>query len=209
MPTLPKTFLTPEEYLEIERKAETKSEYFQGEMFPMGEPDTPGDRPRRPGDRIDPMAGIGEAHSLVVGNAIASLNAQLRSRSDRVYSSGMRLFVSEAKLFTYPDVMAVHGDRTFLDERRDTLLNPSLIIEVVTPTTEAYDHGRKAEHYRTIESLRQHLLLSCDRVLAFLYTRQSDGRWLVDVMNGLEDVLQIPSVGGTLKLADLYDKVEF
>jgi Uma2 family endonuclease len=108
-----KTFITPEQYLEIERKAEFKSEYYQGEMFAM--------------------AGAREAHNLLTGNISAGLHLQFRSRPCRVYSNDMRVRVSPTGLYTYPDVIGGCGDREFLDDRKDTLLNPSLMVEVLSP----------------------------------------------------------------------------
>ncbi|MGA9624926.1 MAG: Uma2 family endonuclease [Bryobacteraceae bacterium] len=188
MSTQPKTFLTPEQYLEIEREAEYKSEYFQGEMFAM--------------------AGAGEAHNVLVGNLVTGLNNHLRSRPCRVYSNDMRVRVSATGLYTYPDVVVVCGERRFLDERRDTLLNPSLLIEVLSPSTEAYDRGKKFEHYRSIESLREYLLVASDRVHVDLYTRQPDGRWLLTSADRLEDSLDLQSVGCRLALLDLYEKTD-
>ena len=188
MSTQPKTFLTPEQYLEIERAAEYKSDYCDGEMFAM--------------------AGAGEAHNVLVGNLVADLHQQLRSRPCRVYSNDMRVRVHATGLYTYPDVVVVCGERRFLDDRRDTLLNPSLLIEVLSPSTEAYDRGRKFEHYRSIESLGEYLLVASDRVHADLYTRQPDGRWLLTSADRLEDSLDLESVGCRLALADLYEKVD-
>jgi Uma2 family endonuclease len=189
MSTLPKPHLTPQEYLEIERQAEFKSEYFQGQMFAM--------------------AGARETHNLIVANAIGELIRQFKSRPCRVYPSDMRVCVSKVGLYTYPDVVAVCGDREFLDGQLDTLVNPNLIIEVLSPSTEAYDRGRKFESYRSIESLRQYLVVSSDRVHADLFTRASDGQWSLSEASQLQDTLDIRSVGCTLKLSDLYDKVEW
>ena len=189
MSTLPKTFLTPEEYLEIERKAETKSEYFQGRMFAM--------------------AGAREGHNLIVAHIIAQLDQQFRSRPCRVYASDMRVCVNAFGLYTYPDVVAVCGDRKFLDGQMDTLLNPNLIVEVLSPSTEAYDRTRKSEYYCSIESLRDYLVVSSGRVHAERFTRGADGLWARTEAGRLEETLELPSVGCTLQLADLYDKVEF
>jgi Uma2 family endonuclease len=186
--TQPKTFLTPEEYLEIERKAEYKSEYCDGEMFAM--------------------AGAGEVHNLLVTNLVAGLHQQLRSRPCRVYSNDMRVRVHATGLYTYPDVVVVCGERRFLDDRRDTLLNPSLLIEVLSPSTEAYDRGRKFDQYRSIESLGEYLLVASDRVHVDQYTRQPDGRWLLTAASRLEDSLDLQSVGYRLALADLYERVD-
>jgi Uma2 family endonuclease len=120
----------------------------------------------------------------------------------------MRVRVSATGLYTYPDVVVVCGERRFLDERRDTLLNPSLLIEVLSPSTEAFDRGRKFEHYRSIESFGEYLLVASDRVHTDLYTRGPDGRWLLTSADGLEDSLDLESIGCRLALADLYEKVD-
>jgi Uma2 family endonuclease len=189
MATQPKTYLTPEQYLEIERKAEFKSEYFQGEMFLM--------------------SGAREPHNLIVWNLSAEFHQQLRKRPCRAYVNDMRVQVGATGLYTYPDLAAVCGEPQFLDSTRDTLLNPSLIVEVLSPSTEAYDRGRKFEHYRTVESVTEYLLVSSERVSAELYTRQPDGRWLLTAVSRLEDSLDLESIGVHLALADLYERVDF
>jgi Uma2 family endonuclease len=186
--TQPKTFLTPEQYLEIERKAEYKSEYFNGEMFAM--------------------AGAKRAHNQIVANLIAGLHRQLRSRPCDVYPGDMRVYVPATRLYTYPDVTTVCGEPRFLDDQEDTLLNPGLVVEVLSPSTEAYDRGRKFDQYKSIDSLREYLLVATDRVHADLYTRQTDGRWLLTSPDRLEDSLTLESAGAQLTLADLYEKVD-
>jgi len=186
--TNPKTFLTPEQYLEIEREAEFKSEYFNGEMFAM--------------------AGAKEAHNLLTASVVGALYAQRRSGPCRIYTNDMRVRVSATGLYTYPDVIVACGERHFLDDRRDTLLNPKLIVEVLSPTTEAYDRGRKFEHYKTIESLAEYLLISSDRVHVDLFRRQPDGDWLLKSAGRIEEVLDLSSIGCRLSLADLYEQVE-
>jgi Uma2 family endonuclease len=120
----------------------------------------------------------------------------------------MRVGVHATGLYTYPDVVVACGERRFLDERRDTLLNPSLLIEVLSPSTETYDRGKKFEHFRSIESLHEYLLVASDRVHAELYTRQPDGRWLFASADRLEDSLDLESIGCRLALADLYEKTD-
>jgi Uma2 family endonuclease len=186
--TQPKTFLTPEQYLEIEREAKFKSEYCDGEMFAM--------------------AGAGENHNQLVMNLVIGLGIQFRSRPCRVYSNDMRVRVGATGLYTYPDVVVVCGERRYLDDRRDTLLNPSLLVEVLSPSTEAYDRGRKFESYRSIESLSEYLLVASDRVHVDLYTRQPDGRWLLTSASRLEDSLDLQSAGFRVALAELYEKVD-
>ena len=188
MSTQAKPFLTPEQYLEIERRAEYKSEYWRGEMFAM--------------------AGAARQHGLLTGNLFASLHQQLRGRRCEVYSSDMRVLIPATGLYTYPDVVAVCGDPRLADDHRDTLLNPTFAAEILSPSTESYDRGRKSEHYRTVESLQEYLLVAQDRVQAELYTRQSEGTWLLREARRLEDALELGSIGCRVLLADLYDKVE-
>ncbi len=111
--------------------------------------------------------------------------------------------------YVYPDVTAVYGEPQFLDLTRDTLLNPNLIVEVLSPSTEAYDRGRKFELYQSIPSFTEYLLLASDRVHADFYVRQPGGLWLRSSFGELGDELTLESVGCRLKLADLYEKVEF
>ena len=189
MATQPRAFLTPEQYLELERKAEYKSEYFNGEMFAM--------------------AGAKEAHNLLVANLVAAIHRQIRERPCRVYPSDMRVHVNSTGLYTYPDVTGLCGERLFVDGQTDTLLNPGLIVEVLSPSTEAYDRGRKFEQYQSIGSLREYLLVASDRIHVDLYTRQPDDRWLLTSVNRPEDSLALDSVGARLTLSDLYEKVAF
>jgi len=187
--TQPKTFLTPEQYLEIERKAEYKSEYYRGEMFAM--------------------AGASREHNLLVAHLLRDLGNQLRGKPCEVYPSDMRVRVSSTGLYIYPDVVAVCGEPRLLDNQMDILLNPRVIIEVLSPSTEAYDRGRKFEHYQSIDSFKEYLLLASDRVHADLFTRQPDGRWLLTSATHLEDSLDLQSVGCSLALAGLYEKIDF
>jgi Uma2 family endonuclease len=186
--TQPKTFLTPEQYLEIERKAEYKSEYYAGEMFAM--------------------SGAKEAHNLVAVNLTIELGRQLRPRRCRLYPSGMRVCVSATGLYTYPDLSALCGEPRFLDDQRDTLLNPTLVIEVLSPSTEGYDRGRKFEHYRSIETLMEYLLVVPDRVHTELFRRQPDSTWVLTEASSLDAVLHLESVDCRLALSDIYDQVD-
>jgi len=172
----------------MERKAEFKSEYYNGEMFAM--------------------AGAKEAHNLLVTNLVGLFYSQLRRGPCRVYSNDMRVSVSATGLYTCPDVAAVCGERQFLDEQRDTLLNPSLIVEVLSPSAEAYDRGRKFEHHQSIEWFTEYLLISSDRVHVDLFRRQPDGDWLLKSADRIEDVLDLQSVCCRLSLAELYEQVE-
>ena len=149
MPAMPKPLLTPEEYLARERRAETKSEYLRGEVFAM--------------------AGASRAHNLIASNAAGELRQQLRDRPCEVYPSDMRVKVSPSGLYTYPDVTVVCGEPQFEDAEVDTLLNPKVLVEVLSPSTADYDRGGKFTHYRRLPSLQEYVLISQDRPLVEHY----------------------------------------
>ena len=112
-------------------------------------------------------------------------------------------------LYTYPDVSIVCGEPKFRDERRRTLLNPIVIVEVLSPSTEGYDRGRKFEYYKELESLAEYLLVASDHMHADLFTRQPDGRWILSSAERPGDAIELVSIGCRLILADIYEKVEF
>lgn len=191
-------YLTEQEYLEMERAADFKSEYFAGEVFAL--------------------AGASPRHVLIVTYTAAMLVGRLRGRPCYTYSSDLRLLVSPTGLYTYPDIAVVCGKPQFEDTREDTLLNPSVIIEALSPSTEAYDRGAKFRQYRRLESLTDYLLISQDRALVEHYERQPDEdspagepgtRWLLTAYQGLDNTVIIPSIGVALPLREIYDKVEW
>jgi Uma2 family endonuclease len=187
MSTLAKPWYTPEQYLALERKAETKSEYFDGAIFAM--------------------AGASREHNLIVANVTAELHPQLKRRPCELYPGDMRVKVTETGLYTYPDVVVVCGEPQFEDEQGDTLLNPTLIVEVLSSTTEAYVRGDKTAHFRQLESLQEYVLIAQDRVRVERYARQPDGQWLLLETTDLGDTIQLASIGCQLALAEVYDKV--
>lgn len=188
MATAPNTYLTPEQYLEIERRAQEKSEYWNGEMFAM--------------------AGGSAAHSELTAAVISILRPQLLRRGCRVYDSNMRVRISATDLYTYPDVTAICGAPEFADGRKDTLVNPTLIVEVLSPSTEAYDRGKKFAQYRSIPSLREYLLIAQDQMQVELYIRTSSTTWELTVFTGTDAVVTLPSLSASIPLADLYQGVD-
>ena len=184
----PKSYITPEEYLATERKAEYKSEYFNGEMFAM--------------------AGASERHVSIVANVMYLLVGQLKGRPGKAYSSDMRVKVSPTGLYTYPDVVVVCGQPQFADEQKDTLLNPTLIVEVLSESTKDYDRGEKFEHYRTLPSLSEYVLIAQDKYHVEHFVRQPDNRWLLSETNLLGDTIHLSSIACDLALTEVYDKVE-
>lgn len=184
--TQPDRFLTPEEYLAIERAAETKSEYFAGEMFAL--------------------AGASRRHNRIVANLIVELGTRLEGGPCEVYPSDMRVKVSETGLYTYPDVLVVCGEPELEDD--DILLNPRLILEVLSPSTEAYDRGRMFEHYRRIPSLAEYLLVAQDTHRIEQYTRQDRERWLLTEVRGPDGVVRCESISCELPYARVYRNVD-
>ena len=178
---------TPTEYLRRERSALHKSEYRDGEVVAM--------------------TGASRAHNLIASNLCRELSQQLRGGPCEVYVADMRVKVNEAGLYTYPDVVAACGEIRFEDDVTDTLFNPTLVVEVLSWFTEAYDRGEKFALYRRLESLQEYLLLAQDRVRAEHYVREGD-RWAFIELNSLDDVLTLPSIDCRVRLADVYERVE-
>jgi Uma2 family endonuclease len=183
------TRYTPAQYLALERDAEFRHEYYDG--------------------YITAMAGGSPEHNRIALNFAAKLNNQLEDRECVAYISDIRLLVSSTGLYTYPDVMAVCGEPLFQKlEGVKTLLNPTLIVEVLSPTTEAYDRGGKFDHYRQLPSLEEYVLVSQDKVLVERYTRQGDD-WLLTAFKSLGDTLQLGSIDCAITLREIYAKVKF
>jgi Uma2 family endonuclease len=179
---------TPEEYLTLERASAERHEYFAGEIFAMG--------------------GASEPHNLIVTNLVRELSLQLKGRPCRTYANDMRVKVSPTGLCTYPDVVVVCGEARFEDVQRDTLLNPTVIIEVLSKSTEAYDRGEKFEHYRKLASLAEYLLISQDKMHVDHYVRQPDHQWLLSESSAADQRVGLPAIGCELPVAEIYDKVD-
>jgi len=183
----PKPHLSPEAYLAAERVAPFKSEYVNGEVFAM--------------------AGASVQHVLIAANLVGELRTQLKERDCRVFSADLRVKVSASGLYTYPDVAVVCGPLLFDDDRQDTLLNPLVLIEVLSESTQDYDRGGKFELYRALASLREYVLVAQDRPHVEHFLRQDDGRWLFEESNQPDGSIVLPSIGCTLELREVYDKV--
>jgi Uma2 family endonuclease len=186
MASLPKHYVSPKEYLALERKAEFKSEYIDGVVYAL--------------------AGGTERHGLLAANIIIALGVQLRSSSCRVYTSDVKVSTVNLQRFFYPDLSVVCGETEFADDQKDVILNPILIVEVSSESTAAYDRGKKFLSYQQIDSLQEYLLVSQDEVLIEGYTRQGNDTWLYTKVTDLEGGLALPSVNCTLALKDVYLK---
>lgn len=186
--TATRTLLTPEEYLARERKALIKSEYRDGQ--------------------IQAMPGASRKHNLIAGNTFAGLHAQLHNRICEVYQNDMRVKVNSIGTYTYPDVVVVCDEPRFEDSHFDTLLNPTVLIEVLSPSTAAYDRGEKFTSYQKLDSLCEYVLISQDSVCVEHYLREGQD-WDLTEFRSLDDVFQLPSIRCELSLQVIYAKVQF
>jgi Uma2 family endonuclease len=179
---------TPEEYLALERKAGCKSEYVNGQIIAM--------------------TGASRIHNLIAGNFYWEVSQQLCGRPYEAYISDMRVKVSHTGLYTYPDVVVVCGEIGFEDVDNDTLLNPTIIVEVLSASTEAYDRGEKFAHYRRLESLQAYLLIAQDKVRIEHYVRQGV-QWILSEASTLDETVHLAAIDCDVMLRDVYDKVQF
>lgn len=182
-------YISPQEYLERERTAQQKSEYFAGTIYAM--------------------SGASVAHNTISANLIGDLWSQFKGKPCRVFVSDMKVRVGTTGLYAYPDAVALCGEAHFDDRHRDVLLNPALVFEVLSPSTEAYDRGVKFNHYQHLDSLTDYILISQDRIRLERYQRQADGSWRYTCHEDSEEVVRFAAMDCELHLADIYDKVEF
>jgi Uma2 family endonuclease len=181
-------YLTAEEYLAIERRAETKSELINGRMYAM--------------------AGTALQHNRITRNLLSRLEAQFGDGRCEALSSALRVRVDATGLYTYPDVVVVCGEPEFEDAELDTLLNPRVILEVLSESTEKYDRGAKFAHYRQLESVQEYVLVAQDRAQVEHYLRQGE-QWLLTPYRGLDAVLRFPTLNCAIPLSEVYARVEF
>ena len=187
------TYLTPEEYITLERKAipdaETvRSEYINGEVINM--------------------SGASLAHNLITGNIFGQLYTRLRGGRCIVFANEMRVSIPTAKSYFYPDVGVICEEPRFEDDVFDTLLNPIVVIEVLSPSTEAYDRGEKFAHYRQLPSLQEYVLVAQDQIFVEHYRRQ-EKQWIFTDFEKHDEILPLPSIECELPLQDIYERVTF
>jgi Uma2 family endonuclease len=183
----PVSKITEEQYLAIERAAEFKSEFFDGEMFAM--------------------SGVSLRHSRLQRNILVELDTPLREKGSQAFPSDLRVKVS-SRMYTYPDISVVCGDPLLGDEHQDNLLNPVALLEILSPSTEKYDRGLKFRRYRTIESLKEYVLVEQEQVRIECFSRRPDGTWTFRDYQRLEEELALDSLGVPIPLSRIYDRVE-
>lgn len=189
MASLRKELYSPEVYLARDREAEEKSEYWDGYVYTM--------------------PGANRRHNVIVSNVGTTLNVQLAAKPCEVYPSDMRVRIPRSHRYLYPDVTVVCGEPRFEDERIDILVNPTVVVEVLSESTERFDRGKKFDTYRQLDSLQVYVLIAQDEPHVYLYTRQTDGGWLFTEATALAAVLPLAPIGCELSLADVYRKVQF
>ncbi|MBC8098713.1 MAG: Uma2 family endonuclease [Armatimonadetes bacterium] len=189
MSALPKLKTTLAEYLAVERASDTKHELLNGEVIAM--------------------AGASENHNLIVANVIGLFFTQLLSSPCKVYASDMRVQAADSSEYYYPDVSVVCDEALIWQQVGATLLNPTVIIEVLSPSTEKRDRGHKAQQYRAMPTLQAYLLIAQDSAQVEQFTRQADGLWDRLVLTGLDSTVALASIGCTLSLSDVYRKITF
>lgn len=187
MSAVPKTLMSAEDYLAFERQSEFRHEFYLGEIFQM--------------------SGASREHNLIVFNLASQIGSQLRGKNCEGYANDMRVFTPITGLYTYPDVVVVCGEPEFSDNEFDTLLNPIVLIEVLSPSTADYDRGKKFWHYQSIEHLREYMLIAQDEVKIEHLIKLSNGRWDVREYDLPDTEIELSSIGISLTLSEIYEKV--
>jgi Uma2 family endonuclease len=190
MSALPKRYFTPAEYLALEERAEYRSQYVAGEIFAM--------------------AGAQPWHNEIAGNIFAGLHGRFRGRPCKAYFADMRVHVPAGELWTYPDIAALCGEPKFeRNPNPHSLLNPQVIFEVLSPSTESFDRGAKFIRYRMMESLADYVLVASERMHVEHFSRNADGSWRLTEYSHHDMVVNLASVEVELSLAEIYDRVTF
>ncbi|MEC4003850.1 Uma2 family endonuclease [Flavobacterium sp. SUN052] len=189
--------ITPEEYLEAERLALDKHEYYKGEVFLLNKTD------------VTAMSGASVAHNVLFSNLFGELYSNLKGKPCRPYGSDLRIHIPKNSLFTYPDISIICGDVETTDDKFDTAKNPTVIIEILSPSTRDYDKGGKFTLYRDIDSLKEYILVDTEKILVEKFSRNTDNSWLLTEYKNLEESFTITSVATTLSLKTIYEDVKF
>lgn len=184
-----KKIYTQQEYLELERKATFKSEFYQGEIFAM--------------------AGSSLNHNRLVSRMITKVGSFLEGKSCEIFGSDLRIHIPENTLYTYPDAIIVCGEPQLLNKEFDTVLNPSVIIEILSASTRDYDRGGKFKLYRSIKTLSEYILISSEGVNVEIFSKNENGIWELSEFNSPEETFTIKKISYEMSLKDLYQGLEF
>ena len=182
-------FISPEEYLEQERKSLDKHEYYQGEVFAM--------------------SGTSLEHVIIARNCMGNLFAKLKGKSCQPFGSDLRMHIPPNTLYTYPDLSIICGKPELTDEHFDTATNPTVLIEILSPSTRNYDMGIKFKLYRDIPTLKEYILIDSENVYVEKHTRQEDNSWLLSEIKNSHELLKIESIQVAVALSDIYEGISF
>ncbi|WP_445245250.1 Uma2 family endonuclease [Microcoleus sp. OTE_8_concoct_300] len=180
---------SPEEYLALEEVAESKSEYIDGEIVPM--------------------TGGTPNHNDIAGNFYAHLKFALRGQNYKVFIGDLRLSIPRYHLYTYPDVMVVKGEPVLLDDRTDTIINPLMIVEVLSKSTKNYDQGDKFDYYRSIPEFREYILIDQYKFYVEQFVKTSENKWLLSEYESADEVLALSSLPFQVQLGEIYEGIRF
>ena len=187
MSSLPNPFIMPGEYLEAERKAEGRSEYLDGQVYAM--------------------SGASPEHNRITNNIWRRLDDQLGEGPCQVFTIDLKVRVAASGPYFYPDLVVICGEPRVADEHRDVLLDAKVVIEVLSPSTESFDRGRKFREYSRHQAISEYLLVSQDEMRVDHYVRQPNGHWDFTSICDADGVVELPTIGARLKLADIYSRV--
>ncbi len=182
-------YYSPEEYLKLETAAECRSEYYDGRIIPM-----PGGTPN---------------HNRIAGNFYAALNFAFKKQAYDVFITDMRLWIPQKRIYTYTDVMIVAGKLELAENRKDTITNPLMITEVLSPSTEDYDQQGKFKLYRTLTSFQEYIIIEQTEMHVEQFSKTAENKWFLTEYDGENAVLALTSVQFQISLQDIYDKVNF
>ncbi len=181
-------YISQEEYLAFERNALDRHEYYKGEIFAM--------------------SGASFKHNLIESNIRLSLGVFLKDKSCNEFGSNLRIHIPSNTLYTYPDIIVLCNEPEFVDEEFDTITNPSIIIEILSPSTANYDRGAKFDLYREITSLKEYILVDSSTIHIVLYVKNADNTWTLSEVKDLNQSVAIPSINFTISLTEIYNGVD-
>ncbi|CAD5951527.1 Uma2 family endonuclease [Planktothrix agardhii] len=180
---------SPEEYFKLEETAEFKHEYRDGDIIPM--------------------SGGTTNHNQIIVNLCAHLYFALRKQNYRVFTSDVRLWMAEHRLYTYPDLMVIKGDVVYHENRTDTVLNPLVIIEILSESTGSYDRGDKFKYYRSIPEFQEYILIDQYQYSVEQFVKTETGKWQVNFYESADSILTLSTLDFSINLTDLYEQVNF
>ncbi|MEH2318433.1 Uma2 family endonuclease [Nostoc sp.] len=182
-------YYTPEEYLELEEAADYKSEYIDGQIIPM--------------------AGGTVNHNQIALNLSTELNLAFKKQNYRVFMGDVRLWILQKRTYTYPDVMILAGEPEFFNNRKDIILNPQIIVEVLSKSTKGYDSEDKFQAYRTISTFQEYLLIDQTRIHVDQFSKIGKKQWALREYDEEDEAIALVTVPFEISLQDLYNKVKF